>query len=616
MARGRRRSSRPQNGLLRATAPVAFNVLIRCTYRPAFFHRTITSVLLQSHKYFNVIICYDDTRCLEYLQEYQDHPKVSIYEAPDVDKTQKGFYSLYCNFLLGKVKGGWIVFLDDDDMFAGRHTLVTIARNIGTSNDLVTWPVKLGGTVVVPQPANPNYPRYIGAGHFCFHSHHKTNATWVSECNSTQAFVAELLQHKRSFVKKPVFSVLVRTQHRGARLSGLVDGADLRKTLRTLDIDQVRVSRTARHLQPRLLQNYPLRTFTSRYRPAVFFGVSNTADVRAILNHRSTAIVVPHGRDISLMRPTLMKRDIRILAPSRDIQDRLGMHGVYAGRVTVDLVDHGLFPMTLTADRGSKIFVYDGTMKEPDSPSECNRAMINEVVLGCPNDEFIFSSKMSATYAETPEIFRQCRIGLQLGKSITNANMVEEMQAMGIPVVDDRGDSGLRWTTITDIMQYINGIEWNMYAKASQKVLLSLLSQRAHTQHNIRIFDGLVSRYKSILFITEKPVGDQGPCGKMHTRYSKKGHNTMVCSTAHVDDTTFVPDLIVVSSPVEARLGDKFKCPVFYLVTPGAGLDMRQFERSDYSFVSSPGAQAFLKAEHGIRTYVVHNFGSSEDNPR
>ena len=81
-------------------------------------------------------MCYDDDNCLEYLKEYMDHEKMEIFKAASVDKSQSHFYNLYCNELLSRVKStndddsGWIMFLDDDDMFESPDSLSIIAENI------------------------------------------------------------------------------------------------------------------------------------------------------------------------------------------------------------------------------------------------------------------------------------------------------------------------------------------------------------------------------------------------------------------------------------------------------------------------------------------------------
>ena len=109
------------------------NILIRNTYRPTFFKKCIDSILNQTYdaKNIKIYICYDDIRCLEYLESYNIILKkydVEIFKAKEADKSQSNshFYNLYCNELLDRVKKGWIVFLDDDDMFEAKNALTLI----------------------------------------------------------------------------------------------------------------------------------------------------------------------------------------------------------------------------------------------------------------------------------------------------------------------------------------------------------------------------------------------------------------------------------------------------------------------------------------------------------
>ena len=55
-----------------------------------------------------------------------------------------------------------------------------------------------------------------------------------------------------------------------------------------------------------------------------------------------------------------------------------------------------------------------------------------------------------------PKIYGECFIGLRLTEHDGNANMVQEMKAMNIPVVHNQSDYGLKWKNIEDIINYIN----------------------------------------------------------------------------------------------------------------------------------------------------------------
>ena len=51
------------------------NILIRVTFRPNYFEKCIESILNQTYKNYNIICCYDDKLCLEYLKKYKDKLK-------------------------------------------------------------------------------------------------------------------------------------------------------------------------------------------------------------------------------------------------------------------------------------------------------------------------------------------------------------------------------------------------------------------------------------------------------------------------------------------------------------------------------------------------------------
>ena len=55
-----------------------------------------------------------------------------------------------------------------------------------------------------------------------------------------------------------------------------------------------------------------------------------------------------------------------------------------------------------------------------------------------------------------PKIYGECFIGLRLTEHDGNANMVQEMKAMNIPVVHNLSDYGLKWKSEDDIIRYIN----------------------------------------------------------------------------------------------------------------------------------------------------------------
>jgi hypothetical protein len=81
-----------------------------------------------------------------------------------------------------------------------------------------------------------------------------------------------------------------------------------------------------------------------------------------------------------------------------------------------------------------------------------------EVIKRLPEFKFIYSNELNLPYEEMPKIYEKCFIGLRLTENDGNANMVQEMKAMNIPVVHNLSDYGLKWESIEDIVGYISNI--------------------------------------------------------------------------------------------------------------------------------------------------------------
>ena len=185
---------------------IKFNILIRNTYRPSYADKCLNSILSQSYQNFKIIMCYDDDYCLEYLNKYKTNPKIEIFKATDVDKNSgSAWYNLYCNQLVNRVKDGWIMYLDDDDMFATNNALKIIANSLKTTNDIVFWKVKKNNILIYPININNIIKDQITASGVCFHSKYKDVVKWKSQESGYYYFIADLLNNvnlNRKFIDK------------------------------------------------------------------------------------------------------------------------------------------------------------------------------------------------------------------------------------------------------------------------------------------------------------------------------------------------------------------------------------------------------------------------------
>ena len=183
-------------------------ILIRNTYRPNTFSKCIQSVLRQEYTNYRIIMCYDDDRCMEYLEEYRNHPKIALFNVKR-ESDASHFYNLYCNYLLDRVRDGWILFLDDDNMLSQPDTLKKINNNIKTENDIIFWKVKLGEHIIFPNIYDIKYGQISTIG-FCFHSKYKNAARWIAEQGSDFHYVTHLLK-KHYLIRRAHSEILTQS---------------------------------------------------------------------------------------------------------------------------------------------------------------------------------------------------------------------------------------------------------------------------------------------------------------------------------------------------------------------------------------------------------------------
>ena len=79
----------------------------------------------------------------------------------------------------------------------------------------------------------------------------------------------------------------------------------------------------------------------------------------------------------------------------------------------------------------------------------------SEIIELLPQYEFIFSNMLNAEWKDMPNIYKQCFIMLRLTRNDGNANSVQECEAMGIPVIHNQSDYGLKWKSVEDIINHI-----------------------------------------------------------------------------------------------------------------------------------------------------------------
>lgn len=192
----------------------------------------------------------------------------------------------------------------------------------------------------------------------------------------------------------------------------------------------------------------------------VFFGMYSRKDIEILRRHCGYKFLIWGGTDCNwnyrerLINFEIIKKipDLYHIAISKDIQERLHLKNIESIFLELDLVDKELFKPV--SKKGHCIFIYNGFTKGKEYTY--GERIYMEVVKRLPMFKFIYSNQLNLPHEEMPKIYGECFIGLRLTEHDGNANMVQEMKAMNIPVVHNLSDYGLKWESLEDIVEYIN----------------------------------------------------------------------------------------------------------------------------------------------------------------
>ena len=192
----------------------------------------------------------------------------------------------------------------------------------------------------------------------------------------------------------------------------------------------------------------------------LFFGMYSGKDINILKRHRGYKFLIWGGTDCNWNYRNRVKNlevikkipDLYHIAISIDIQERLRLKNIESIFLELDLVDKELFkPVSY---KGNSIFIYNGFTI--GNESIYGEKIYKELIKRLPEFNFIYSNQLNLPHEEMPKIYAKCFIGLRLTEHDGNANMVQEMKAMNIPVVHNQSDYGLKWNVKDDIIEYIN----------------------------------------------------------------------------------------------------------------------------------------------------------------
>lgn len=223
--------------------------------------------------------------------------------------------------------------------------------------------------------------------------------------------------------------------------------------------DNLYVSEALNHFKERF-QKFYNKNYYREVGICVFFGLYFEEDIKILKNHNGYKFLVWGGSDCNWIYNIRNKNfeniknipDLYHIAISRDIQERLSLKNIESIFLDLNMVDKKLFKPV--SKKGNSIFIYNGYSK--GNQHIYGNKIYEEVVKLLPEFNFIYSNELNAPHEEMPKIYGKCFIGLRLTEYDGNANMVQEMKAMNIPVIHNQSDYGLKWNNVDDIIRYIN----------------------------------------------------------------------------------------------------------------------------------------------------------------
>lgn len=162
------------------------NVLTRTSNRPEAFKRCFESYQSQNHTAKRMVVGVDNDETRKYVEEIVgDDRTVDIVVYPHTPKDpERGDahapYNEYINTLLDHVGFGYILVLDDDDVFTSETSLATIASH-AEEDKLILWRTEMPyGVVPHPQMENAPVliPQQVTSCGYTWHSKHKWAIHW------------------------------------------------------------------------------------------------------------------------------------------------------------------------------------------------------------------------------------------------------------------------------------------------------------------------------------------------------------------------------------------------------------------------------------------------------
>ena len=223
-----------------------------------------------------------------------------------------------------------------------------------------------------------------------------------------------------------------------------------------MDFRNIKISKDIKFFSDKILKTYP--NLIDNYninKPCIFFGCYSEEDFTHIANHKSYGLIIWGGSD-SMNQNFLSKvknldeNKFFSIAQSKWIQDDLNRKSLRnAFRPWYCLNKSNFKPVP----KGNKIYIY--MPGEIYTQKRYGLDIFNEIKSSIPSYEFIIGDG-NIPYSEIFNAYKQCFIGLRLGKHDGLGSTVQELGLMGIKTVHNgQSPSALNYNSVNDILNKI-----------------------------------------------------------------------------------------------------------------------------------------------------------------
>ena len=431
------------------------NILIRTHARESQFKTCINSILEQHYDDIHLFICGQTQSDLSYIIKHTSGiENITLIKGKAVSDHDY-FFNDFMNQLIDLVPAGWLINLDDDDMFTSPLALSEISQHIA-EDVCVIWKYKRPDKLIYPDiESDLSTPGTIASTSYCIHCDKAKDSRWVMKRQGDFDYIQPIYNNMD---RKFIDTTLTKYQL-GSKTASFGESF---QEFTIPDNCQLHTSTSLEHLHNRFIKKYNLQPLNDVTRPCIFFGFYTSKDFETYNNHTGPRYAmfggsdcdtrISGGRDNIINIRSSLKQEDRILHISNDIKNRIHDTGGTSEAFDLNLVDDTIF--TPKDTQGECIFIYNG-MNGLGNEKIYGKRYYDVIAETLPEYKYIYSNELHLPYEQMPDIYSQCFIGLRLTDQDGNANMVQEFEAMRLPVVHNSSEYGLKWDDVECIVNHI-----------------------------------------------------------------------------------------------------------------------------------------------------------------